>query len=414
MKVLILGADGFIGRHIAFAFREAGITVIASARRVSRLSEMGFATLQADLTDPATHSPAFWAPHVDEVDWIINAAGLLTGSESDFKAVHVSAPSALYQAHGGRALFLGAVGIEQETAFAKWRKASEDIAATHNVTILRAGLVMADTSYGGTSLGRALAAFPLVMPLVGGGAQEVNPVHACDLAEVIRDILRRPYTTEILTIGGPEVLTQRAMLESYRRWLGLPKAKALPVPLLAGMALGRIGDVLRMGPISATSIKTLSAGILAMPSQGLPAVRPFSQFLWARPAGTQDLWHARLYLLRPLLRIVLAVMWIASGLIGLFLPQDAFLPAVSGLLPDGVLVAIARLGGVADLLIAWGLLRNWRPLPLALIQIAMVSGYTLGLTILAPALWLLPFGGLLKNLPVLALLLASLALAEER
>ena len=107
-------------------------------------------------------------------------------------------------------------------------------------------------------------------------------------------------------------------------------------------------------------------------------------------------------------------MWIASGLIGLFLSQDAFLPAVSGLLPDGVLVAFARLGGVADLLIAWGLLRNWRPLPLALIQIAMVSGYTLGLTILAPALWLLPFGGLLKNLPVLALLLASLALAEER
>ena len=203
-----------------------------------------------------------------------------------------------------RALFLGAVGIEQETAFAKWRKASEDIAATHNVTILRAGLVMADTSYGGTSLGRALAAFPMVMPLVGGGAQEVNPVHACDLAEVIRDILRRPYTTKVLTIGGPEVLTQRAMLESYRRWLSLPKAKALRIPLLAGMALGRIGDALRMGPISATSIKTLSAGILAMPSQGLPAVRPFSQFLWARPAGTQDLWHARLYFLRPLLRIV--------------------------------------------------------------------------------------------------------------
>ena len=147
-----------------------------------------------------------------------------------------------------RALFLGAVGIEQETAFAKWRKASEDIAATHNVTILRAGLVMADTSYGGTSLGRALAAFPMVMPLVGGGAQEVNPVHACDLAEVIRDILRRLYTIEILTIGGPEVLTQRAMLESYRRWLSLPKAKALRIPLLAGMALGRIGDALRMGP----------------------------------------------------------------------------------------------------------------------------------------------------------------------
>lgn len=44
----------------------------------------------------------------------------------------------------------------------------------------------------------------------------------------------------------------------------------------------------------------------------------------------------------------------------------------------------------------------------------MVLGYTLGLTLIAPALWLDPFGGLLKNLSIFALLLAHLALAEER
>lgn len=32
-RVLILGADGFIGRHIAFALRREGWEVLASAKR---------------------------------------------------------------------------------------------------------------------------------------------------------------------------------------------------------------------------------------------------------------------------------------------------------------------------------------------------------------------------------------------
>ena len=79
-------------------------------------------------------------------------------------------------------------------------------------------------------------------------------------------------------------------------------------------------------------------------------------------------------------------------------------------MPEGLATALARGFGIADL----ALLRNWRPKPIALAQIARVLGYTIGLTLLAAALWLDPSGGLLKNLPILALLLVHLALVEER
>ena len=59
MRVLVLGADGFIGRHIAFQARDLGHEVLAQARRPSALAAMGFQTLKADLTAPATHDPAF-------------------------------------------------------------------------------------------------------------------------------------------------------------------------------------------------------------------------------------------------------------------------------------------------------------------------------------------------------------------
>ncbi|MCK4712545.1 MAG: hypothetical protein KAT26_06660, partial [Marinosulfonomonas sp.] len=98
----------------------------------------------------------------------------------------------------------------------------------------------------------------------------------------------------------------------------------------------------------------------------------------------------------------------------LFLPAEAFLPAVTGLLPDTLLIAAARIGGVIDLLIALALLRAWHLKPLAWVQFAMVAGYSAGLTIIAPQLWAEPFGGLLKNLPILVLILIHRALEEER
>ena len=417
--VLLLGADGFIGRHIAFALRREGWHVIASARRTARLDQMGFATLRADLTDPATHDPAFWRPHLAGVDHVINAAGLLNGSEAAFTAVHQLAPQALYLAMPDTctALLISAIGIESaETSFASHRRVGEKIARDHGVTILRPGLVLGDTSHGGSSLLRAFAAFPLVTPVVGRGNQPFNPIHADDLATVIRDCLRNPPPPGPHAVGGPETLTLADMTRAYRGWLGLARAPLLRLPLPLARALGSVGDALRLGPISRTAVDQLSAGVLAPTSEALTTpVRPFSTFHRSRPAGTQDLWHARLYLLRPVLRLTLALLWIVSGLLGLFLPADQFLPLLGPTaLPAAALIALARLGGLADLAIALALLRNWRPRLMAWLQVALVALYTLAFTILAPALWLLPLGGLLKNLPILALLLIHAVLEDER
>lgn len=66
MRVLVTGADGFIGRHIAFHLRQSGIAVLAQARRPERLARMGFQTLGADLTDAAT---GLWLIHLTGHPW---------------------------------------------------------------------------------------------------------------------------------------------------------------------------------------------------------------------------------------------------------------------------------------------------------------------------------------------------------
>ena len=414
-RVLVLGADGFIGRHLAFGLRAAGWQVTAQARRVDRLAEMGFAMLKADLTDPATHAPEFGAAALPPGTALVDAAGLLTGTEAAFAAIHRDAPRAALAGLQGPAVLISAIGTGAGTPFARWRRETEAIFAGH--TILRPGLVLADTSYGGSSLLRAFAALPWRLPVVGTGNQPFNPIHAADLAAVVAECLEAPPGPGPWEVGGPEALTQADLAMALRRWMGLPAAPLLRLPLPLARALGQLGEALRMGPVSATAVAQLEHGVLADPAPLLAriAARPrvFSTFLTARPAGTQDLWQARLYLLKPLIRLALAAMWLASAALGLFLPAAEFLPRL-GALPGWLLETMARAGGIADLLLGVALLRDWRPKRVAQAQIALVAAYTAGLTLIAPGLWLDPFGGLLKNLPVLALLLVHLALVEER
>lgn len=420
-RVLVLGADGFIGRHIAFALRRQGVRVLASARRTSRLQAMGFETLRANLTDKATHDAAFWHPYLADGTHVVNAAGLLSGPERQMQAVHVDAPKAVYAAMqpGARGVLISAAGIAAATTrFAQTKTAGEAVAAAAQTTVLRPGLVMADTSYGGTSLARALAVLPFATPVIGTGKQVFNPIHADDLAAAVIACLHSPPGAGPHEIGGPERITQAQLLAKIRAWLGLNPVRVLRLPLPLARALGKLGDALRLGPISRTAVTQLEHGIEADETPLCTALniapRGLSKFMNARAAGSQDLWHARLYLMRPLLRIVLAFMWASSGLIGLSLAPEAFLPLINSALPDETLIATARIAGLIDLGFAVALLRNWHPQLIGALQFTMVLGYTIAFTLLAPALWLLPLGGVLKNLPILALIAVATILESER
>ena len=420
--VLILGADGFIGRHLAFGLRSQGWVVIASARRTKRLARMGFDTLRVDLASPQAADPEFWRPKVKGVTHLVNAAGVLSAPDTVYEAVHVTAPQALYQALPAQAqgLLISAIGIDQaQTSFALFRRAGEDAAQRHDISILRPGLVLGETSYGGSSLMRALAAYPLVTPVVGRGQQMFNPVHAADLARMVGHLLQHPPPPGPHEVGGPEEITLADMTRSIRRWLGLGRAPLLKLPVRLAKVLGKVGDAMRLGPISTTAVTQLQTSVLAKPDQAIRDLpvqpRGFTQFITERPAGTQDLWHARLYLMRPALRLVLAFMWLTSGVIGLSLPASQFLPLIPDTgLSETALTVLARVGGIVDIAIALALLRGLRPRLIAAAQVLMILGYTTVFTLLAPALWLLPLGGLLKNVPLLALIAIQGVLEDER
>jgi hypothetical protein len=116
---------------------------------------------------------------------------------------------------------------------------------------------------------------------------------------------------------------------------------------------------------------------------------------------------------RPLLRHSLALFWMVSAITGLLDLRGWSVLLVTSL-PIRIGTALFALATacLANAVIALLVFRAWRPRRLATIQFFLVLGYTAIATVLFPSLWMEPLGPLLKNVPILAAILAWGALEE--
>ena len=129
----------------------------------------------------------------------------------------------------------------------------------------------------------------------------------------------------------------------------------------------------------------------------------------------QDRWHARLYFAAALATFALAVTWILSGAIGLWVLPDVGEQIAGRIGLTGGLGLAAALG-TCLMDIGVGLWVASRRLPgfCALVQIAIVLAYSFVLGLAIAELWTDPFGPLVKNLPMLALIPIWAVLARSK
>ena len=173
----MLGAAGFIGAAIVSALEGAGHQVRRVVRGAPKVhlqaADADVCTMRLD--QPASADADSWIPLLNGVDGVVNAAGVLQPIvEAHAWAVHRDAPDALYRACERigvrRVIHVSAAGIDDsETLYARSKRAGEAALVARDLdwTVVRPVVVVGDGSYGGTSLLRALSAFPYAIPLVG-------------------------------------------------------------------------------------------------------------------------------------------------------------------------------------------------------------------------------------------------------
>lgn len=423
-RVLLLGAGGFIGSHVAAALVGAGWQVTRAVRPGRALRD---GEIDCDLA--RLREPADWLPLLDGIDAVVNAAGILREKGDDrFETIHVSSPLALARACVERGITrfvqVSALGAPDDGEFiaSKHRFDRALLECLPRALVLRPSVVCSATgSYGGTSLLRALAATPGMMALPGNGHWPLQPLVAEDLAALVVAGLRSGCHG-VYEVGGPQAMPLRDYQLRWRAWLRVGGTRCVQVPTRLIDLLVALGERLGQGPMGTTMWRmlkrgnTTDAGAHARLQRDFgTAPRDLDVVLAASPSQVQDRWHAQLYLLATPLKLAVIALWLLSAAAGWLTPAARIeaLAAGSGLSQLSP-VLLARSTALLDLALAVWLMLTPRPRPVVALMGLSVVAFTVAFGVLIPGLWLDPLGGLAKNLVVLPALAALWVLCERR
>ncbi|WP_088502244.1 SDR family oxidoreductase [Burkholderia ubonensis] len=419
MNILVCGANGFIGRALCARLEAGGHRVVRGVHAGRRAAGPG----EIAIDYARDVRPEHWRARLDGIDAVVNAVGMLTGRRGvTLDAVHRAAPCALFDACCGagvrRIVQISALGVERgDTAYFASKLAADAYLQTLPIDfrIVRPALV-----YGATGASaryfRMLASLP-VHVLPAGGRQLLRPVHVDDLAELVARLIERPAAGErIVDVVGADEVEYREMLAIYRRAMGFPPAMRVRVPgaLFAAAATlsGRMPgamltrDTWAMLRAGNTGELAASSAALGRPPRGLRA------FIGAQAVALRH--EALAAWRRPLLTGSLAIVWIWTAIASAFIhPLRDSLALLAHVHLTGI-SALAALYAACALDFVFGVATVVAPSRrLWAAQIVLIVAYSAVIAVAMPGLLAEPFGPVLKNVPILAVLLILFA-EEER
>lgn len=263
LRVLLLGANGFIGGHVLQALQARGCDVVAVRRR---------APAGAPDAQSAQHSwlqlqlhtllyPEAWRLHLHGVDVVINCVGILRQRVGErYEDVHHRMPKALAQAcaeAGVRLIHTSALGLHEgaKSRFLSSKLRGEQAiqASGADHCIVRPSLIDGIGGFGASWL-RMLASWPVHF-VPRGATGRIAALQANDLAEAFAVLAHMPTLAHQreANLGGERLFAYRYYLQVLR---GVEHAQPVPqaVQVLLPDWVSRVGahlcDLFRFSPFS--------------------------------------------------------------------------------------------------------------------------------------------------------------------
>jgi uncharacterized protein YbjT (DUF2867 family) len=405
MRILLVGASGFIGRHLLRALQGEGHQLTATSRSGRGAELPGVCWQSLDLASLASHPEHFNWP--DSIDVVINATGVLGTDPRILANVQDRGARALFDLaaqHGARVIQLSALGAgeQRDVPFLASKAAADEhlLALRIPAVVLRPSLVLGEGGASSRWLIR-LSPWPLI-PLLDTQAR-AQPLHVDDLVAAVLGLLRHwPAEPSVVPLVGAETLTLPQLLDRLRAAQGWGRGRYVRIPAVLSGLGARLGDHLGWQALN-TQTRVLAqrdnlASLDAMTAACGGAAAPLASRLIDWPRREQSAAMA----LRPLLLAVLVLVWLGTAAVCLGPGYDWGLRIMAELGIGGWPADVAIVAGaLTDALLGLGLLsRRWRRHALQA-QMMLMLGYMLIISLWLPHYWFDPFAAIGKNLVLL-------------
>lgn len=414
MRIFIAGASGFIGKALRLRFEAEGHDVVCASR-----------TTKADhayCIDFGQPDPGHWIMALQGCDLAINAVGIFSEQPGQqFADIHQHGAQTFYEAclAAGvpRVVAISASGAGPDSPpflHSKYLADQYLLGLPLDAMVVRPPLVYGTGGHSARLL-RLLASLPL-LALPAGGRQPLQCLHIDDLCRLITAQINQPrFSQPLIEPCGHAPVSLRNLLAALRAGMGFSQpAVVLSIPpALAGL-FARLADCFPATRLFGRQSLQLMDQLADRYAAGSnPDARPVTALIDAGESAAlrqQALagWRG------PLLRTVLALLWLVTALVSLLVwPVNDSLALLARTGLHGLAGWLA-LGSASLLDLFFGLATLLRPgRRLWLAQLAVIVLYSLIIALHLPEYLAHPFGPITKNLPIVALLFI-LYCEEER
>jgi len=402
MKVLLVGATGFVGRHLLAGLHAAGHQLVATSRHAQPQGLPGVEWRLLDL-DRLVCDPGHFA-FPNDIDVLINAAGLLSTEAGALTLTQDVGTRALFDlaaSQGVRVLHVSALGAgdQPDVPFLASKAVADDYLLGLGIAavIVRPSLLLGAGGVSSAWLAR-LSPWPLI-PLFDLRAP-LQPLHIDDLTGAVLALLRRwPEQSMVLPLVGPERMTLAQLVDKLRTAQGWAQGRYFKIPAPLLMVGGWLGDRLGWRALNRQSVRMAQRDNLADPGV-LASVcdyraAPVQARLVDWPSASQSTQWA----LRPLMLAAMVLIWLGTAAVCIGPGFDWGLRILAEAGVQGGFATLAVIAGsICDGLLGLGLLlKRWRRRALQA-QLLLMLGYTLIISLLLPHYWFDPYAAVAKNL----------------
>lgn len=242
--ILLTGATGFVGAHVARVLRVEDRPVrclVRSRARAEKLAAWGCELVEGDVTDVQSLVGA-----VEGCDTVVHLVAIIAGRPADFERVMTQATADLAAAAVGagvrRIVLMSSLGLDGPGADAvpyyRAKREMEHAVAESGIehVTFRPSFVFG-TDGGALPRFARIVRYSPVTPVVGSGAQRIQPIWVDDVAAFVASAVTVPPAGGTFDLAGPDVVTWDELWQRLARALGKRrKAVHLPVSLLRPQA----------------------------------------------------------------------------------------------------------------------------------------------------------------------------------